>query len=59
MKGKNALITGAARGLGKAIAIGLAKRGADIIINDVESANKNAAKTTREIKALGVKCYTE
>ena len=58
MKGKNALITGAARGLGKAIAIGLAKRGAGIIINDVESAKKNADETTREIKALGVKCYT-
>ncbi len=57
MEGKNALITGASRGIGKAIAIGLAKKGANIIINDINSAKEGAGKTVEEIKALGVECY--
>lgn len=52
LKGKLALVTGASQGLGKGIAIGLAKAGADIVIID---RNKNAA-TIREIQELGVSC---
>ena len=33
LTGKNALVTGSTRGLGKAIALGLAKEGANIILN--------------------------
>src|SRR3989338_5178356 len=54
MKGKNALITGAARGIGKAIAMALAKEGANIIINDIEPMRDDAKKTVDEIKSMGV-----
>ena len=43
LKGKIALVTGASRGIGEAIAIDLAKKGADVIINyynDEEEANR-------------------
>jgi 3-oxoacyl-[acyl-carrier protein] reductase len=55
LKGKNALITGAARGLGKSMALALAKDGCNIIINDIEPMKEEAQKTVDEIKALGVK----
>jgi 3-oxoacyl-[acyl-carrier protein] reductase len=53
LKGKVALVTGAAQGIGKAIAQALAKEGADIIVSDInlELANQSA----EEIKKLGVK----
>jgi len=54
LKGKNALITGAARGLGKEMALVLAKEGCNIIINDIEPMKDKANKTVEEIKALGV-----
>ena len=54
LKGKNALITGASRGLGKEIAIGFAKEGANILINFLE--NKSAALETQKlIEEQGVK----
>lgn len=50
---KIALITGAARGIGKKIALKLAENGAHIIINDL---NEEEAKRTKgEIESLGVK----
>jgi len=51
--GKVALVTGSGRGIGKAIALALAERGADIVINDLDM--DNAAHTVEEIKALGRK----
>lgn len=54
MKGKNALITGSARGLGKEMALVLAKEGCNIIINDLGSMKAEALKTVEEIKKLGV-----
>jgi len=54
MKGKNALITGSARGLGKEMALTLAKQGCNIIINDIEPMKEEAEKTVEEIKTLGV-----
>jgi len=54
LKGKNALITGAARGLGKEMALTLAKEGCNIIINDIEAMKDEALKTVEEIKAAGV-----
>jgi len=54
MKGKNALITGAARGLGKEMALVLAKEGCNVIINDIEPMREEADKTVEEIKKVGV-----
>ncbi|MBW2984210.1 3-oxoacyl-[acyl-carrier-protein] reductase [Candidatus Woesearchaeota archaeon] len=55
LKGKNALITGSARGLGKSMALALAKEGCNIIINDIEPMKEEALKTADEMKKLGVK----
>jgi 3-oxoacyl-[acyl-carrier protein] reductase len=54
LKGKIALITGSSRGIGKAIALALAKDGCNIAINDIEPAEEVAKKAVEEIKALGV-----
>ncbi len=54
LKGKNALITGSARGLGKEMALTLAKEGCNIIVNDLEDMKEEAIKTVEEIKKLGV-----
>lgn len=54
-QGKTALVTGASRGIGKAIALDLARRGADIAFNYIRS-HDAAAQTQREIEALGVRC---
>ena len=35
LKGKSAVVTGAARGLGKAYAVALANEGANVVINDI------------------------
>ena len=53
LKGKNALITGAAQGIGKSIALGMAKEGANVVIADVNL--ESAESTAQEISALGVK----
>ena len=54
LTGKNALITGAARGIGKAIALKFASEGANIAFTDVVI-DENGKKTEEEIAALGVK----
>jgi len=54
LKEKNALITGSARGLGKSMAIALAKEGCNIIINDIEPMKEVALKTVDELKGMGV-----
>jgi len=53
LKDKVALITGAGRGIGKAIAMAFAKEGADIVIGDVNQLD--AENTSREIEAIGPK----
>jgi 3-oxoacyl-[acyl-carrier protein] reductase len=50
--GKKALVTGAARGIGHAIAIAYAKEGADVAILDLKQ--ENAEATAKEARALGV-----
>ena len=53
LEGKVALITGAARGIGKAIALKYASEGASIAFTDLVI-DENGKKTEEEIKALGV-----
>ena len=53
LKGKCAIITGASRGLGKAIALKLASLGANIVLN-YRSSEKEAIEVENEIKGLGV-----
>ncbi|MEO5509311.1 MAG: SDR family oxidoreductase [Longimicrobiales bacterium] len=52
IQGKVALVTGAGRRVGKAIALGLASAGADIVVAYNASAEE-ADQTVREIEALG------
>ncbi len=54
LDGKVALITGAARGIGKAIALKFAAEGADVAITDLVI-NEAAEETIAEIKAYGHK----
>lgn len=51
IEGSRALVTGASRGLGQAIAIALAEAGADVAC--VSSKSGGAAKTASQVKALG------
>lgn len=56
LKGKAAIVTGSARGIGKAIAEKLAELGADIVISDV---NADAAQSVaEEMKGKGVKAIS-
>src|SRR5258706_5368795 len=52
--GKVALITGAARGIGRGVALCLAEEGEDITVNDLPpSAGLGARATAGEVEALG------
>lgn len=54
LEGKTAIITGAARGIGKAIAITYAKNGCNVAFTDL-AINDVAKETEKELNALGVK----
>lgn len=51
LKNKVAIVTGAAQGIGKGIAIALAKEGANVIVTDVKETND----VVKEIESLSVK----
>lgn len=53
--GKNAFVTGASIGIGRGVAIELAKRGANVAIN-FRSQRDKAEEVQREIEKLGRKC---
>lgn len=55
LEGKTAVITGAARGIGKGIALKFASEGANIAFTDLVI-DENGLETQKEIEALGVKC---
>jgi 3-oxoacyl-[acyl-carrier protein] reductase len=61
LNGKVALVTGASRGIGRAIALHLAEFGADVVVNYAGSENA-AAEVVAQIEALGrkaVKCRAD
>ena len=55
-KGKSAIVTGGTRGIGKAIVLELARRGANVAFNYSKSSDE-AKKLKAEIEALGVKAF--
>jgi len=56
LKGRVALVTGSARGIGKNIALEFAREGATIFINDVNE--ENASQTFSQLKEIGAKCFS-
>lgn len=57
LKGKNAIITGGSRGIGRAIALKLAEQGANIAV--IYHGSKEAAEETcTEARAFGVEAYS-
>ncbi len=53
-KDRVALVTGSGQGLGKAIAMVLAREGAKLAVNDVKFNEQQAMETVQEIRAVGV-----
>jgi len=54
LKGKTAIITGAARGIGRQIALSFAKEGADVAFTDLKI-DENMQSLEKELAALGVR----
>lgn len=52
LRGRVALVSGAARGIGRAVALALAGEGAAVVVNDLHHADE-ALGTAKEIEALG------
>ncbi len=57
LEGRTALVTGAGRGLGSALALGLARAGADVIVHYNRS-QEGAERVAGEIEALGRRAST-
>jgi 3-oxoacyl-[acyl-carrier protein] reductase len=59
LTGKTAIVTGSRRGIGRAIAVALAKEGASVVINDIDQGDCQAVADQIEAaggKALAIKC---
>jgi len=57
LAGQVAIVTGSARGIGKAIALALARRGADVVVSDIDA--DGARATADEIEQLGRRALAE
>lgn len=55
LKGKTALVTGASRGIGRAVALALARAGADVAVNYFRR-EEEAQEVCAAIDALGRRC---
>ena len=55
LEGKVALVTGSARGIGAALAVGLAEAGANVAVSDVPARLEDAAATKTRVEDLGKK----
>lgn len=53
LKGKTAVVTGAARGMGRALALGYAEQGVNVVLLDIN--REGIGKTAEELAAKGVK----
>jgi 3-oxoacyl-[acyl-carrier protein] reductase len=53
LEGKVAIVSGSGRGIGRAIALKLAREGAAVVVNDLDAAP--AAEVVKEITALGTR----
>ena len=56
LTGKNAIITGGSRGVGRAIALGLAAEGVNVVVTARKS-SKELLEVVEEAKSMGVKAY--
>ncbi|MQF69240.1 SDR family oxidoreductase [SAR202 cluster bacterium AD-804-J14_MRT_500m] len=56
--GKSALVTGSARGIGKALAVGLAQAGANVAVSDLPSMMEEAKEVQNQIQEIGLKSHT-
>jgi 3-oxoacyl-[acyl-carrier protein] reductase len=54
LRGRNALVTGGSRGIGRAAALALARAGADVVISYARR-DSQAEETVHELRALGVR----
>ncbi|WP_414150116.1 SDR family NAD(P)-dependent oxidoreductase [Acetobacterium carbinolicum] len=56
LKGKNAIITGGSRGVGRAIALGLAAEGVNVVVT-ARKKSKELSEVVEEAKSMGVNAY--
>ena len=54
---RHAIVTGASRGIGRAIAVGLAQRGYDLALTDIAAQEQVLLETVADIKKIGTRCF--
>jgi len=55
VEGRNAIVTGSSRGIGKAIALRLAHDGYNVTVNDIPANERGAEAVAKEIQQMGRK----
>ena len=56
LEGRTALVSGAGRGIGRGVAVALARLGADVVVNDLPGDEDSARETQSTIIAMGRQC---